>query len=39
MAERNPNLMSPEAMQSMATGGTGKLLFSEIFTKINNYFS
>ena len=36
MAERNPNLMSPEAMNQMATGGTGKLLFSEIFTKINN---
>ena len=36
MAERNPNLMSPEAMQQMATGGTGKLLFTEVFTKINN---
>ena len=36
MADRNPNLMSPEAMRTLATGGTGKLLFSEIFTKINN---
>lgn len=36
MAERNPNLMSPEAMKQMATGGTGKLLFTEVFTKINN---
>ena len=36
MAERHPNLMSPDAMRQLATGGTGKLLFSEIFTKINN---
>ena len=38
MAERNPNLMSPEAMQQMATGGTGKLLFTEVFTKINKHY-
>ena len=37
MAERNPNLMSPKAMEAMAsTAGTGKQLLSEIFTKINN---
>ena len=37
MAERNPNLMSPKAMEAMATtAGTGKELLSEIFTKINN---
>ena len=36
MVERNPNLMSPDAMKQMATGGTGKLLFTEVFTKINN---
>ena len=37
MAERNPNLISPKAMEAMAsTAGTGKELISEIFTKINN---
>ena len=36
MAERNPNLIPPEAMKSMAQGGTGKPLFSEVFTKVNN---
>ena len=36
MAERNPNLIPPEAMTSMAQGGTGKPLFSEVFTKVNN---
>ena len=37
MAERNPNLMSPKAMEAMAsTAGAGKQLLSEIFTKINN---
>jgi hypothetical protein len=36
MAERNPNLMSPEAMKSMAQGGTGKPLFNEVLTKVNN---
>ena len=37
MAERNPNLMSPKAMEAMAsTANTGKELLSEIFTKINN---
>ena len=37
MAERNPNLISPKAMEAMArTAGAGKELISEIFTKINN---
>lgn len=37
MAERNPNLIPPKAMEAMAsTAGAGKLLISEIFTKINN---
>jgi len=36
MVEQNPNLISPAAMASMATGGTGKQLFSEVFTKVNN---
>ena len=37
MAERNPNLISPKAMEAMAsTAGAGKELVSEIFTKINN---
>jgi hypothetical protein len=37
MAERNPNLISPKAMEAIAsTAGAGKELFSEIFTKINN---
>ena len=37
MAEQNPNLIPPKAMEAMArTAGAGKLLFSEIFTKINN---
>ncbi len=37
MAEQNPNLIPPKAMESIAsTAGTGKLLFSEIFTKVNN---
>ena len=37
MAERNPNLISPKAMEAMAsTAGAGKMLVSEIFTKINN---
>jgi hypothetical protein len=37
MAERNPNLIPPKAMEAMAaTAGAGKELFSEIFTKINN---
>ena len=36
MVERNPNLISPAAMTSMAQGGTGKPLFSEVFTKVNN---
>ena len=34
---RNPNLMSPKAMEAMAsTSGSGKELMSEIFTKVNN---
>ena len=34
---RNPNLISPKAMEAMAsTAGAGKELISEIFTKINN---
>ena len=37
MAERNPNLIPPKAMEAMATtAGAGKELVSEIFTKINN---
>ena len=37
MAERNPNLIPPKAMEAMAsTAGTGRELISEIFTKINN---
>ena len=37
MAERNPNLIPPQAMEAMArTAGAGKQLVSEIFTKINN---
>ena len=37
MAERNPNLIPPKAMEAMArTAGAGKELISEIFTKINN---
>ena len=36
MVTRNPNLISPAAMTSMAQGGTGKPLFSEVFTKVNN---
>ena len=36
MAEQNPNLIPPKAMESMAQGGTGKPLFSEVFTKVNN---
>ena len=37
MAERNPNLIPPNAMEAMArTAGAGKELISEIFTKINN---
>ena len=37
MAERNPNLISPKAMEALAsTAGTGRELISEIFTKINN---
>ena len=34
---RNPNLISPKTMEAMAsTSGSGRELFSEIFTKINN---
>ena len=36
MVEQNPNLIPPKAMESMAQGGTGKPLFSEVFTKVNN---
>ena len=37
MAEQNPNLIPPKAMEAMArTAGAGKMLVSEIFTKINN---
>ena len=37
MAERNPNLISPKAMEALAsTAGAGRELISEIFTKINN---
>jgi len=37
MAERNPNLIPPKAMEAMAsTAGAGKQLVSEIFTKVNN---
>jgi hypothetical protein len=34
---RNPNLISPRAMEAMArTAGSGKELLSEIFTRVNN---
>ena len=37
MAERNPNLIPPQAMEAIdRTAGAGKELISEIFTKINN---
>ena len=37
MVTQNPNLIPPKAMEAMAsTGGSGRLLFSEVFTKINN---
>ncbi len=37
MAERNPNLISPKAMEAMAsTANSGREMLSEIFTKINN---
>ena len=37
MAERIPNLISPKAMEAIAsTAGSGRELISEIFTKINN---
>ena len=37
MAERNPNLISPKAMEAIAsTAGSGRELISDIFTKINN---
>ena len=37
MAERNPHLISPKTMEAMAsTAGSGRELYSEIFTKINN---
>ena len=37
MAERNPNLISPKAMEAMSsTAGAGKELVIEILTKINN---
>src|SRR5210317_1941765 len=37
MAEANPNLMSKQAMTTMAsTRGTCKLLFHEVLTKVNN---
>ena len=37
MAERNPNLIPPKAMEAMArTAGGGRELISEVFTKINN---
>ena len=37
MAERNPNLISPKAMEAMAsTANSGRELVSEIFTKVNN---
>ena len=37
MAERNPNLIPPKAMEAMArTAGAGRELISEIFNKINN---
>src|SRR6056300_71149 len=37
MAEANPNLMSKQAMTTMAsTRGSGKLLFHEVLTKVNN---
>ena len=37
MAEQNPNLMSRQAMTTMAsTSGSGKLLYHEVLTKVNN---
>ena len=37
MVEQNPNLMSKQAMTTMAsTSGSGKLLFHEVLTKVNN---
>ena len=37
MAEQNPNLMSKQAMQTMAsTRGSGRPLLHEILTKVNN---
>ena len=37
MAEQNPNLMSKQAMTTMAsTSGSGKLLYHEVLTKVNN---
>ena len=37
MAEQNPNLMSKQAMQTMAaTSGSGKLLMHEVLAKVNN---
>ena len=37
MAEQNPNLLSRNQMNTMAsTSGSGKLLMHEILTKVNN---
>ena len=37
MATQNPNLMSKQAMTTMAsTSGSGKLLMHEVLTKVNN---
>ena len=37
MVEQNPNLMSKQAMTTMAsTSGSGKLLYHEVLTKVNN---
>ena len=37
MAEQNPNLMSRQQMKTMAaTSGSGKLLYHEVLTKVNN---
>ena len=37
MAEKNPNLLSKNQMNTMAaTSGSGKLLMHEILTKVNN---
>ena len=37
MAEQNPNLMSRQQMETMAaTSGSGKLLYHEVLTKVNN---